>query len=199
MKQRQVYQFKITLENTPLPIWRRIQVSDLYSFWDLHVAIQDAMGWLDYHLHEFQMRNPQLRREEHIELPDPDGEDYYATLPGWEIKIRDYFKEDNRFATYRYDYGDGWIHHIVFEETVEKLQDQKYPVCVNGQNHCPPEDVGGADGYMHFLEILKTPSHPEYHETIHWAGGDFAPHFFEPQKIKFDSPSKRFRIAFVNY
>ena len=27
-----------------------------YSFRDLHVAIQDAMGWLDYHLHEFRFR-----------------------------------------------------------------------------------------------------------------------------------------------
>jgi hypothetical protein len=26
-----------------------------YSFWDLHVAIQDAMGWHDVHLHEFRV------------------------------------------------------------------------------------------------------------------------------------------------
>jgi hypothetical protein len=30
-------------------------VPQRYSFWDLHVAIQDAMGWLDYHLHEFRL------------------------------------------------------------------------------------------------------------------------------------------------
>jgi hypothetical protein len=42
-----IYQFKIELTGiTPL-IWRRIQVPENYSFWDLHVAIQDAMGWLD--------------------------------------------------------------------------------------------------------------------------------------------------------
>jgi hypothetical protein len=29
-----------------------------YSFWDLHVAIQDAMGWEDYHLHEFYVAEP---------------------------------------------------------------------------------------------------------------------------------------------
>jgi hypothetical protein len=41
-----IYQFKVELKGiTPL-IWRRIQVPENYSFWDLHVAIQDAMGWL---------------------------------------------------------------------------------------------------------------------------------------------------------
>ena len=48
-----IYQFKITLNDTLPEIWRTIQVSENDSFWDLHVAIQDAMGWLDYHLHEF--------------------------------------------------------------------------------------------------------------------------------------------------
>lgn len=40
-----VYQFRITLKGTKPPIWRRIQVTETYTFWDLHVAIQDAMGW----------------------------------------------------------------------------------------------------------------------------------------------------------
>ncbi|HPP37607.1 MAG TPA: plasmid pRiA4b ORF-3 family protein, partial [Thermosynergistes sp.] len=44
-----VYQFKITLRDIKPPIWRRIQVPETYTFWDLHVAIQDAMGWTDSH------------------------------------------------------------------------------------------------------------------------------------------------------
>ena len=55
-----VYQFKITLRYIEPPIWRRIQVPGTYTFWDLHVAIQDAMGWEDYHLHEFVMRHPKM-------------------------------------------------------------------------------------------------------------------------------------------
>jgi hypothetical protein len=51
-----VHQFLIVLKGTDPLVWRRIQVPEAYSFWDLHVAIQDAMGWLDYHLHEFRLR-----------------------------------------------------------------------------------------------------------------------------------------------
>jgi len=57
-KSKQVYQFKITLKGTKPPIWRRIQVPATYSFYDLHVAIQDAMGWMDSHLHEFTVVHP---------------------------------------------------------------------------------------------------------------------------------------------
>ena len=53
-----IYQFKITLKGTKPPIWQRIQVPETYSFWDLHAAIQNAMGWEDYHLPEFEVVNP---------------------------------------------------------------------------------------------------------------------------------------------
>jgi hypothetical protein len=50
-----VHQFLVVLSGTDPLVWRHIQVPEKYSFWDLHVAIQDAMGWLDYHLHEFRL------------------------------------------------------------------------------------------------------------------------------------------------
>ena len=50
-----VHQFLVVPAGTDPLVWRRIQVPEKYSFWDLHVAIQDAMGWLDYHLHEFRL------------------------------------------------------------------------------------------------------------------------------------------------
>ena len=56
-----IYQFKISLRELGPEIWRRIQVPESYSFWDLHVAIQDAMGWQDCHLHEFKMADPRSK------------------------------------------------------------------------------------------------------------------------------------------
>src|SRR5512138_3018002 len=58
MAAAQVYQFKLALVGVEPPIWRRIQVPETYSFWDLHVALQDAMGWLDHHLHLFRVPGP---------------------------------------------------------------------------------------------------------------------------------------------
>ena len=58
-----VCQFLIVLSNTNPLVWRRIQVPEDYSFWDLHVAIQDAMGWNDTHLHEFSFIDHQTELE----------------------------------------------------------------------------------------------------------------------------------------
>ena len=45
---------------------------ETYSFWDLHVAIQDSMPWKDYHLHEFEMVNPSTGKKEKITIPSGD-------------------------------------------------------------------------------------------------------------------------------
>ncbi|MEA3487768.1 MAG: plasmid pRiA4b ORF-3 family protein, partial [Euryarchaeota archaeon] len=71
-KYNHVYQFKITLGGSTPPIWRRIQVPETYSFWDLHVAIQDAMGWSGNHLHEFEVVNPSTGLKQIIGNPNDD-------------------------------------------------------------------------------------------------------------------------------
>jgi len=64
-----VHQFLVVLSGTEPLVWRRIQVPEKYSFWDLHVAIQDAMGWLDYHLHEFRLLDAAEQQVVSIGIP----------------------------------------------------------------------------------------------------------------------------------
>ena len=71
------FQIKVTLNKAP-QIWRRIIVPSDYSFLNLHTSIQDSMGWKDYHLYEFLVWNPILKRKEAVGVPDDniifDGE-----------------------------------------------------------------------------------------------------------------------------
>jgi hypothetical protein len=120
-----VYKFKITLKRIKPPIWRRIQVPETYTFWDLHVAIQDVMGWLDYHLHHFEIFNPSTGVREEIGIPDEDFEWSRIILPGWEQKIADYFSIDNDKAEYIYDYGDNWEHIIKLEKILPHKKGNK--------------------------------------------------------------------------
>jgi hypothetical protein len=82
-----IYQFTITLQEIAPAIWRRLQVPATYTFWDLHVALQDAMGWLDYHLHVFRLRRPPKKMVIEIGMPDDEGSDDQI-LPGWDIPLR---------------------------------------------------------------------------------------------------------------
>jgi len=89
-----VFQFKITLKGIRPPIGDDTN-PETYTFWDLHVAIQDAMGWFDSHLHRFEILNPSTGMEEEIGIPDEEFEWDTVTLPGWKQKMADYFSMNN--------------------------------------------------------------------------------------------------------
>lgn len=191
-KSDSVYQFKIILKEIEPAIWRRIQVPETYTFWDLHVAIQDAMGWTDTHLHHFEIVNPATGMKEEIGIPDDDLMDT-KLLPGWKRKIAEYFSSENARADYVYDYGDYWEHGIRLEKILRREKGVKYPVCIDGARACPPEDCGGPYGYQDFLEAIMNPDSESYEEMLSWAGGKFDPEDFEPEEIIFDDPRKRLK------
>jgi len=194
-KYNQVYQFKIALKGIKPPIWRRIQVPETYTFWDLHVAIQDAMGLSDYHLHEFELVNPATGLKVNIGSPVPDDAFGEEVLLGWEQKIADYFSMENRTADYVYDFGDNWEHKIQLEKILPREKGVQYPVCIKGKRACPPEDCGGIWGYAELLEIIKNPKHEEYEDMIEWLGGEFDPEHFDVEEVGFDDPDKRHKSA----
>ena len=187
---RQVFQFKISLQEIEPLIWRRIQISDLCTFWSLHVVIQDALGWQDYHLHEFTVIDPLNSSTIKIGIPFDDDPDEYRPLAGWELKVAP-FLEKNSTMLYEYDFGDSWQHTIKFEGKFDKEPGNKYPICLGGQRSCPPEDVGGSHGYAMFLKSIKDKKHPEHKNNLRWIGGKFDPEHFNIAEIKFSNPSYR--------
>jgi len=193
----QIYQFKITLRDMKPPIWRRIQIPGDYSFWDLHVAIQDAMGWEDSHLHSFYVTNPETGHKEEIGNPgDPFTDDEEIIPPMREQKLSPYFTSENNKALYVYDFGDDWQHDVVLEKILPREKDVEYPICLAGKRRCPPDDCGGVFGYMELLEIISDPEHEEYEETIEWLGGGFDPEYFNIKEIIFDDPEERWEYAY---
>lgn len=194
---KNVYQFKVSLKGIRPPIWRRIQVPDYYTFWDLHVAIQNAMGWFDLHLHAFKIMNPKKRIEEEIGIPDDDfAVAEYKILAGWNQKIARYFKAQNNNALYIYDFGDYWEHELKLEKILPRDDQKEYPICVAGRRACPPEDCGGLPGYEDLLEILSNPEHDDYATMLEWVGGKFDPEHFEVNEVYFNDPRAQWDFHF---
>ncbi len=195
-KPRQVYQFKITLNEIMPSIWRQIQIPETYSFWDLHCAIQDAMGWLSYHLFCFQTYDDLLDKNIEIGIPDDEFGGDEIILPSWDRQIANYFSLSDPFAEYVYDFGDDWRHTIELEAIIDREKGKRYPVCIAGERACPPEDVGGIWGYQDFLEAVLDPTHEEHKNMIAWVGGIFDPEKFDPSSVKFKNPKRCFERAF---
>jgi Plasmid pRiA4b ORF-3-like protein len=194
---KQIFQLKVTLKDIKPPIWRRIQVPGSYSFWDLHVAIQDAMGWLDYHLHEFRLRDQNGRG---LSLGIPEGEFDSEIQPGWEYQLPEYLNLVHPTCEYVYDFGDDWRHKLALEQILPAEPGVAYPRCLKGRRACPPEDCGGPWGYQELLEVLADPAHAQYRESLEWveslAEGAFDPEAFEPAAVVFSNPRERFELAF---
>ena len=86
-----ILRFRIELQESDPLIWREIEVPGDSTFWDLHVAIQDAMGWLDYHLHRFTMPHPRTKQERvfgiHNLSQDCDGDKALGASMGLQASI----------------------------------------------------------------------------------------------------------------
>lgn len=189
MKNENVLQFKVSLKGIDPLIWRRIQIAESCTFWDLHAAIKDAMGWVDSHLYFFTVRNEGTKREDFIGSSDIQEED--DILPGWQFKVQDYLSfSPNETILYLYDFADNWEHFIEFEGKFSKRAGVNYPVCLEGERACPPENIGGIFGYERYLQIMSNPRHTFYEDMLQ-SLGDFDPECFDASKVMFLNADER--------
>ena len=86
----------------------------------------------------------------------PEGE-----IDEKDVTVLQALREERRFV-FEYDFGDGWEHDVVVEELTWSYFGLKFGVCLDGQNACPPDDVGGTCGYAEFLEAMTDPEHEEH-------------------------------------
>ncbi len=159
------YQIKVTLHGAKPPIWRRLMVPASVTLADLHLIIQYAMGWDNYHLHLFDVGG--------VRYGEPDPELELELRDEGRVRLRDVAPAERAKIRYEYDFGDGWEHDIVVEKIVDEPVQQV--VLLAGRRACPPEDCGGIPGYYHLLDVLSDPTHDEFEHLSTWVGGDFAP------------------------
>jgi len=169
---------KITLRGIRPPVWRRVRVASDMTLRMLHQVIQEAMGWEDAHLHEFEVGKRRY------------GEPSDDLWPGME---RTFSENGVRLGTlvdqgvtrfrYVYDFGDDWEHAVVIEKVGPLDPEQQYPSLITGKRACPPEDCGGVYGYYRLLEVLANPSDEEHAELTEWVGGEFDPERLDTERI----------------
>jgi hypothetical protein len=171
---RQIYQLRIALHDVSPPVWRRVHVPGGYTLDRVHRVIQYAMGWLDLHLHSFEIGG------EAYGEPDPAGE--LALRDELDTRLDAVVGKGDTFR-YTYDFGDWWEHEVTVEDVFSTDPEERYPSCVDGARACPPEDVGGPHGYAELMDGLGNPDHPEQAALRDWLGRDLDPEAFDPVRV----------------
>lgn len=161
---------------TPL-IWRRLIVPSHFNLRELHLILQAAFGWMEAHLHEFEIGGLRYGDAEHANAENATGD--ARTFEEREVMLCDFTREPGTSFKYMYDFGDNWIHTVRLEKRVALDLLPKVASCVEGARARPPEDVGGTSGYERFLGALGDPEHEDHRDMKRWCGGHFDPAWFD--------------------
>lgn len=168
----------VRLRECEPPIWRTLLVRGSATLHQLHMAIQGAMGWTNSHLYEFRVGGDRYTDPDTFDGFDDDVQKDARTtrLAGLQIA-------PGKTFTYRYDFGDHWLHDVRVEAIEAPEAGTSYPRCVAGARACPPEDCGGVPGYFELLEALSDPSHPKHESCRVWVGGRFDAEAFDLEAV----------------
>ena len=169
-----LFQLKITLLNSPIPIWRRVNVKSKTPLPLLHEIFQIVMGWTNSHLHSFS------KDEKTYVIADEEYPDSY--LDEIDFVLADLLKSTGDSFIYQYDFGDSWDHKIVLEK-IMPAEGEYLVSCKDGRRACPPEDVGGVRGFANFLDAIEDPEHPEHQSYCEWIGCRFDADSFSPMMV----------------
>ncbi len=168
-----VYEMKVTLDGSTPAIWRRFRVTNDVSLARLHRILQAIMGWGGLHHHQFIIRG------RHYGRPDVEGD----VQDERRVRLGRVVTRVGARFTYEYDLGEGWMHEVALERTIAPEPGAKYPVCLGGERACPPENVGGINGYYDLLDALQIAMSAGHERALEWIGGHFEPEAFDLETV----------------
>lgn len=173
-KPKYVYQMLVILAGSEPRIWRQIWVPGNFTLAELDRIIQLAMGWTNSHLHQFVIEGQRYG------VPDDESPDEQPVLSDDDFTIDTALGDRVKDFLYEYDFGDGWEHQVAVQLVMlPSEQRNTWPMCLAGGNACPPEDVGGIDGYAEFVQAIRNAGHEEHDAMWEWWGGPFDPESFD--------------------
>lgn len=170
MLKTQYYLIKVQLKEIEPTIWRRFVVDKNISLDVFEQAMRLGFGWYGSYLGVFESHgvyyvnrthNRQNLRKEKINQPTRNCRDFH---------LDDILNTNNPSIDYIYDFNkDKWEHFILLENENYQSDPTPYSVhCIDGENNCPIENIGGVKNYQDFLQVIQNPQHPDFNQAYKW-------------------------------
>lgn len=174
------FQVRIDIEGAKPPIWRRILVEEDIMLDEMHDILQILFDWSGAHMHHFQTDQLFIKPPDEFDSEMPMG---LEVTDSASVALKDVFKKPGDEMIYIYDYGDDWVHRIVFERTMQMRDEDRPVICIGGRMESPPEDSGGIHGYYELLEALPDKNHDAHKMAVEMLGKKFDASFFDEEGI----------------
>ncbi|MGD1823563.1 MAG: plasmid pRiA4b ORF-3 family protein [Pleomorphochaeta sp.] len=187
MNQEKCYLLRIELLEVEPTIWREFAVPCDITLDRFHDVVQIVMGWMSSHLYQFVIKDKKYSEFEEYIL------DFDDVFDSKNVRLNQFMTRKNQKIIYEYDFGDGWQHEITLLNSNYNSHSAYDLVCVDGERACPPEDVGGAYGYQHFIECIENEDDDEHEDMLMWIDYDYDPDELEIDYINFEL------LKYLNY
>jgi len=137
----------VKLKDVKPTVSRKLVVPSTIRYDQLHVLIQLAFGWMNYHLSNFQ---PTHQRDLEYTSYIDDMSDFVKQIPMDQAYVYPDLQKDT--VIYTYDFGENWEHEITLKRTLtfDEITDIQIPSCTWSRGANCAEDGGAADSALPF-------------------------------------------------
>ena len=105
-------QVRVSIDEIQPEVWRRLVLPVHWNLEHLHLGIQAAFNWWNYHLYEFRIGG--LRYGDVEILTEDSTDDDPRVFDQSEVRLLDF--EQGAVFSYQYDFGDNCRHTVAIKE-----------------------------------------------------------------------------------
>lgn len=134
-----LYQLNIEVRDTSPTIWRRICVDANTTLAKLHTILQITMGFHDREQYQYISKN--LETKLATLYGDPKTHWRTSDRNAQKTMLFKVLKSKQDTILYEYGRGDSWEHRLTLEKITSPQEGVHYPVCIEGQNTVPPDEL----------------------------------------------------------
>ena len=180
------YVLRVDIADAKPPIWRRLAVRSDLTLDAVHVVLQAAFGWFDYHLHRFSLGAPYVSP---FFVTPQDLEEGEEGTREEEARLDQVLTEPGARISYEYDFGDSWTHRILLESAEPWPEEETRSAwCLTGRRAGPLEDSGGIGSYVELAAWVRSgyadqhaPGNAE--DLVDWIPDGFHPDHFSAEEV----------------
>ncbi|OFX60026.1 MAG: hypothetical protein A2046_02260 [Bacteroidetes bacterium GWA2_30_7] len=127
------------ISNEDKKFFRDINIEESSTFFDLHIAIQDEVGFDKAQLASFFITDEKWQKKHEISLLEMKGGKGDIPLIMDETLIAEHIKELKQKLIYVFDFFSARAFFLEFVEVKDKIRHKKYPHCSNGFGEPPAQ------------------------------------------------------------